>query len=217
MQQNRTNLSIVLIVVALVFLPTFSQAEWYVGGQAGFSKPNDLEDIEGIKSAKGITLNDQDLHNALGYGMKIGYFFPDRMNWLGLEFEAFTSNPHIKQQTVTASTGGSSITLSSVAGTHFRVITPAVNLILRFPGYYVEPYAGAGVGAFIGTLSSDAGSDTDLSPGVNALGGLRFYFNDEIALFTEYKYNYTKFEFSDSYIKGTYSSHALYMGLSYHF
>ncbi|MGD9852007.1 MAG: outer membrane protein [Nitrospirales bacterium] len=206
-----------LITLLLILLPTLSQAEWYVGGQFGFSRPNDWADVEGIKSAKGITLNDQDLKNALGYGVKIGYFFPDRFNWLGLEFEAFTSNPHIKQQTVTASVGGSSITLSSVAGTHFRVITPAVNLILRFPGYYVEPYAGAGVGAFIGTLSSSSGSDTDYSPGVNALGGLRFYFNDQVALFTEYKYNYTKFQFSESFIKGTYSSHGLYGGISFHF
>ena len=216
MPRNR-NTFISLIAVTFIFIPALSQAEWYVGGQFGFSRPNDLADIEGIKSAKGITLNDQDLKNALGYGIKVGYFFPDRFNWLGLEFETFTSNPHIKQQPVTASVGSSSITLTSVAGTHFRVITPALNLILRFPGYYVEPYAGAGVGAFIGTLSGDSGSATDFSPGVNALGGLRFYFNDQIALFTEYKYNYTKFQFSDSFIKGTYSSHGLYMGLSYHF
>ncbi|MGE0472659.1 MAG: outer membrane beta-barrel protein [Nitrospirales bacterium] len=206
-----------LIVMALILLPTLSHAEWYVGGQFGFSRPNDLADVEGIKSAKGITLNDQDLKNAFGYGAKVGYFFQDRFDWLGIEFETFTSNPHIKQQPVTASVGGSSITLNSVAGTHFRVITPAVNLIVRFPGYYVEPYAGGGVGAFIGTLSSSSGSDTDYSPGVNALGGLRFYLNDQVALFTEYKYNYTKFQFDESFIKGTYSSHNLYGGISFHF
>ena len=216
MSRNKQTI-IHLVILILILSPTLSQAEWYFGGQFGFSRPNDLSDVEGIKSAKGITLNDQDLKNALGYGVKVGYFFPDRFDWLGIEFETFTSNPHIKQQPVVASVGGSSITLTSVAGTHFRVITPAVNVILRFPGYYVEPYAGAGVGAFIGTLSGSSGSDTDLSPGVNALGGLRFYLNDQVSLFSEYKYNYTKFQFNDSLIKGTYSSHGLYGGFSFHF
>ena len=36
-------------------------------------------------------------------------------------------------------------------------------------------------------------------------------------LFTEYKYNYTKFKFTDSLFKATYSSHGIYGGLSFHF
>jgi len=80
-----------------LFTGTPVNAEWYVGGQVGFVKPNDLKNLEGVDSAKGIELSDSDLKNALGYGMKVGYFFPDYMDWLGLEFEVFTSNPHIKQ------------------------------------------------------------------------------------------------------------------------
>lgn len=215
MQQTRP-IFIVLTVLALSFLPTLSQAEWYIGGHAGYSKPNDLEDVKGVGSASGFTFSDLDLKDSLGYGIKIGYFFPDNLNWLGVEFETFTSNPHIKQQNIKATVGGSSTTLSDVPGEHFRIITPAINLILRFPGYYVEPYAGGGIGAFWGRLSDSSGSESDVSPGANALAGLRFYVNDEVAIFTEYKYNYTKFNFDDAY-KATYSSHGLYGGLSFHF
>ncbi len=200
-----------------LFTSTPANAEWYVGGQVGIVWPDDLKDVEGVGSAKGIELSDSDLKNALGYGMKVGYFFPDYMDWLGLQFEVFTSNPHIKQQSVTATTGGSSVSLGTVDGSHLRIITPAVNVIFRFPGYSIEPYLGPGIGAFWAHLSDSAGSDNDIAPGVNALGGFRFYVNEEVALFTEYKYNYTKFKFTDSNFKATYSSHSFFGGLSYHF
>ena len=200
-----------------LFTSTPANAEWYVAGQVGYVKPNDLKDVEGVGSANGIDLSDLDLKNALGYGGKVGYFFPDYLDWLGLEFEVFTSNPHVKQQNVTAGFGGSSSPLGDVAGSHLRIITPAVNVMFRVPGYYVEPYVGTGIGAFWAHISDSTGSDNDVSPGVNALGGLRFYFNEDVALFTEYKYNYTKFKFTDSSFKATYSSHGIYGGLSFHF
>jgi len=208
-------LAIILGIFLIMGAP--ANAEWYVAGQVGYVKPNDLKDVKGVGSANGITLSDMDLKNALGYGGKVGYFFPDYLDWLGLEFEVFTSNPHIKQQNVTASSGGTSSSLGTLAGSHLRIITPAVNAMFRVPGYYVEPYVGAGIGAFWAHISDTTGSDNDVSPGVNALGGLRFYFSDDVALFTEYKYNYTKFKFTDSSFKATYSSHSIYGGLSFHF
>jgi len=129
------------------------------------------KDVEGIRSANGIELSDLDFKNALGYGGKVGYFFPDYLDWLGLEFEVFTSNPHVKQPNVTAGFSGSSSSLGTLDGSHLRIITPAVNVMFRVPGYYVEPYVGAGIGAFLARISDSTGSDNDVSPGVNALGG----------------------------------------------
>ena len=212
--------TVVALTIALgMFLLTsiHATAEWYVGGQAGFVKPNDLKKVEGVGSANGISLSDLDLENTLGYGVKAGYFFPDDFDWLGLEFEVFTANPHVKQQKVTAGFGGNSSPLGTLDGSHLRIITPAVNLMFRFPGYYVEPYAGIGIGAFWARLSDSTGSDNDIAPGANILGGVRFYLNENIAFFTEYKYNYTKFKFKDSLFEATYSSHGLFGGLSYHF
>ncbi len=198
-----------------ILMSTQAPAEWYVGGQAGYVKPNDLKDVKALGTFSGTEFSDQDLENALGYGFKVGYFFPE-LDWLGLEFETFTANPHVKQQKVTATVGSSSTSLGVLAGSHLRIITPALNVIFRLPGYYVEPYVGGGLGAFWGKLSDADGSESDISPGVNALGGVRFYINEEIALFTEYKYNYTKFKFDDTY-KATYSSHGLFGGISFHF
>jgi len=214
---KRTLIALTIILGMCVVPSNQATAEWYVGGHAGFVKPNDLKDVEGVRSAKGIELSDLDLENALGYGLKTGYFFPDSFDWLGVEFELFTANPHIKQQKVTAGFGGSSSPLGTLDGSHLRIITPAVNVMFRFPGYYVEPYAGIGIGAFWARISDSTGSDNEIAPGANILGGLRFYFNENVAVFTEYKYNYTKFKFNDSLFEATYSSHGLFGGISYHF
>ena len=210
--------SIITIALGLFLLTnTSAQAEWYVGGQVGFVKPNDLKNVEGLGSAKGIELSDLDLKNALGYGVKGGYFFPGYMDWVGLQLEVFTANPHIKQQNVTAGFGGSSSPLGTLDGSHLRIITPAVNVIFRLPGYYVEPYIGPGIGLFVAKISDSTGSDTDMAPGANILAGVRFYLNENVALFTEYKYNYAKFKFTDSLFEATYSSHNMFGGLTYHF
>lgn len=211
---KKTFCALAIILGMFLFTNIPAHAEWYVGGQVGFVKPNDLKDLKGTGNLKGFEFSDFDLKNALGYGVKVGYFFPDYLDWLGLEFEVFTANPHIKQQNVTAKFGSSSISLGSLPGSHLRIITPAVNVMFRVPGYYVEPYAGAGIGAFWARLSDSTGSDNDIAPGANLLAGVRFYFNEEVALFTEYKYNYTKF--TDD-IKAKYSSHGLFGGLSFHF
>ena len=200
-----------------IWMGSTASAEWYGGAQFGFVKPGDLKNVEGVGSASGIELSDLALKNAFGYGIKAGYFFPDYLDWLGVEFEVFTANPHVKQQKVTAGFGGSSSPLGTLDGSHLRIVTPALNLMFRFPGYYIEPYAGAGIGIFIARISDATGSETDAAPGANILAGSRFYVNESIAIFTEYKYNYTKFKFNDSLFEATYSSHGFFGGVSYHF
>ena len=68
--------ALAILLGMFLFTSTPANAEWYMGGQIGFVKPNDLKDVEGVGSANGITLSDLDLKNALGYGGKVGYFFP---------------------------------------------------------------------------------------------------------------------------------------------
>lgn len=46
--------------------------------------------------------------------------------------------------------------------------------MVRIHDYMIEPYAGAGIGAFWAKLSDSAGSDTAVAPGVNVLGGFQF-------------------------------------------
>ncbi len=214
---HRINLPLLVFIGSVFFFVPVVNAEWYVGGQAGYVKPNDLKDVEGVGSAKGISLSDLELKDALGYGAKVGYYFPDYLDWLGVEFETFTANPHVEQQSVTAGFGGSSSPLGTLAGSHLRIIVPALNLMVRYPGYYVEPYAGAGLGVFFAKISDTTGKDKDVSPGFNGIAGLRFYVNEEVAIFTEYKYNYAHFKFKDALFETDYSSHGLYGGVSFHF
>ena len=67
----------VLAILLGIFIGTSPPAfgERYVGGQLGLVKPDDLKNVEGIGSAKGIESSDLDLKNVMGYGAKVGYFF----------------------------------------------------------------------------------------------------------------------------------------------
>ena len=53
--------------------------------------------MEGRGSALGATIDNPTLSDSAVYGVKIGYFHPGRLNWLGLELEGFNSNPHINK------------------------------------------------------------------------------------------------------------------------
>ncbi len=212
-----TMFSLLILTSCGFLLPNPSQAEWYVGGQVGYSKSNDLKNVEGTGSASGIDLSNLKLKNSVGYGVKLGYFLPEGFNWFGLEFETITSTPDIKNQDVTVRSGGVSTSLDDIDGSDLRIVAPSLNLLFRVPGYYVEPYAGGGIGPYWARLSDSTGKSSDVAPGFNGLGGVRFYVNEQWAFFTEYKYNYAKFKFNDSNLKATYSSHNFFGGVSFHF
>jgi opacity protein-like surface antigen len=50
--------------------------------------------------------------------MKLGYFHPGRLSWLGLEIEGFNTTPHLEQQ-------------GASPGSYLRVATLAFNVIAR--------------------------------------------------------------------------------------
>ena len=160
-----------------------------------------------------VNLGDRDLADAGVYGGKVGHFFGDRMDWLGVEMEAFNTTPHVEQQGL-------------VPGSHFRVTTLAFNLIgrlklgcetktvrteprsrregIRYETRYerefcrLQPYGGVGLGVFFANLSNNGNSVSDNAvPGLNALAGVRYYFTERIALFAEYKYNWAVLEFDE--------------------
>jgi hypothetical protein len=220
-------------------------SETYVAGFAGATFDANLSSIEGTGFLSGLNLNDRDLKESVVYGGKIGHFFGNRMDWLGVEMEAFNTTPHVEQQGL-------------VSGTHFRVTTLAFNLIgrlklgcktktertetrterdaktdrdIRYETQYerefcwLQPYGGVGLGVFFANLSNNGNSVSDNGvPGFNALGGIRVYFTEHIALFGEYKYNYAAFDASTSGpfgnaggFKGDYHANHVVGGLSFHF
>ena len=210
-------------------------SETYVAGFGGYTFGGKFSDVEGAGLLPGGNLGDRDLADSVVYGGKVGHFFGDRMDWLGVEMEAFNTTPHVEQDRL-------------VPGANLRVTTLAFNLIgrlkfgcetttqrtetrtegaRRYETRYerefcrLQPYGGVGLGVFFANLSNNGNSVSDNAvPGLNALAGLRYYFNERVALFGEYKYNWAALELTDGPIggfKGDYQANHIVGGLSFHF
>jgi opacity protein-like surface antigen len=154
------------------------------------------------------------------FGGKAGYFFKDEgLNWLGVELEAFTSQPTIKAQTANTThdvtflpfspdfnppppaplpncTLGSTCQIQTrIPGTvqlsesSMRLITVAFNVVARYPGTIFQPYVGVGAGAFYFSGSGQI-DGRQVVPGLNAQAGLKVLATEEWGLFVEGKYNY---------------------------
>jgi hypothetical protein len=62
---------VALLSLSLISASLTAQAEMYVGGQVGWSFPNDFTNVEGTKNLTGIGLSDLKLQNNLIYGAKL--------------------------------------------------------------------------------------------------------------------------------------------------
>ena len=219
-----------LVTLTLLFSVN-AQAEPYVAAQAGVTFPGDLTNVEGIQTLQGVKTTDLALKTSMEEGIKIGYFLPGSLKWLGVETEAFYTNPHLKQQAImlSGSVGGQSFApfSSPIDGAHVRMATWAVNLIARYPGVHFQPYAGVGLGIFWARVSGNSangiGTASDTSPGLNVLAGLRYLVSRHLGVFTEYKYNRATFDFGQDGgpfpvdTKADYTAHHVVFGVGYHF
>jgi hypothetical protein len=219
--------------------------ETYVAGYGGVTFGGTTRNLEGRGTALGAPIDDPTLADSAVYGIKIGYFHPGRLNWLGLELEGFNSTPHIRES------GG-------LPGTHLRLTTLGLNVIartklacrdrrdhrdrdVRNTGSYdsedysplrenarcpVHLYAGAGLGVFFAETSNQFGRATDNArAGLNALAGTKYFFNEHVALFAEYKFNYVDLSFDQNQVvggataglNGTYMINHVVGGLAIHF
>ena len=222
--------------------------ETYVAGFGGVTFGSTMTNVEGRGSALGATIEDPSLANSAVYGVKMGYFHPGRLNWLGLEVEAFNSTPHIRES-------------GAQPGTHLRLTTLAFNVIartklgcrdrrddrrdsrpdVRDARYWdsddysalhdnarcpMQLYGGAGLGLFFAETSNQFGRSTDNGrPGLNVLAGMKYFFNEHLALFAEYKFNYVDLKFDQNQVvggptgglNGTFLINHVVGGLAYHF
>jgi opacity protein-like surface antigen len=214
--------------------------EPYVAGFGGYTFGHSFNNAQGTGALSGVTAPGIDLANSGIYGAKIGYFLPNRFNWLGLEVEGFNTSPNFKQSAVGP-------------GASLRVTTVAFNLIARGKyacrrsenvparrtttetrtdqyGYRedtfcpLQPYVGAGLGVFFAHTNGPGGTTSDSDnavPGFNGLAGIRYFFTEHVALFAEYKYNRASFNFDNlgggTALRGDYSVSNIVGGLSFHF
>ena len=213
------------MLVSLFFVSP-AQAEWYVAGQGGVSFSNSFNSVEAVGSLAGLSFTDLDLHKSPMYGAKLGYYL-DSMSWLGVEMEAFSSTPHVKQQPVRGSFLGFSAT-RTVPGQDIRVTNWApINVVFRYQLGQLEPYAGVGLGVFFARVhdaASGESSSSNLRPGLNTQVGVRWRMTKHLSLFGEWKCNRATFNFDESTpaqetggFKGAYSAHIAAGGLAWHF
>jgi len=254
---------IVLLVLScclsllMAISPQRSDAEWYIGGYGGDSSQGKLRDVQmpllgerqalaqfpGFNHINGDTLtsslssSDISLKNSAIFGGKGGYFFKDEgFSWLGVEVEAFTTQPTIKRQTVTTVLDATFIPKNpapplsvpstiSQPGTilleesRMRLITVAFNVVARYPGTIFQPYVGVGGGAFYFSSSGQI-DGRQVVPGLNLQAGLKVLATEELGLFVEGKYNYatiTNLDPAGFGLSGVYSAFNVLAGVVYHF
>nr|MBA2253463.1 AMIN domain-containing protein [Nitrospirales bacterium] len=193
-----------------------SATERYVAAFGGFSLSQSFTNVHGAGANASVNVSDLALARTGIGGLKLG-FSPSTAKWMALETEVFYASPHFKEQNVTV-TGNSGTVSSDFSGSRARVATWAFNWIVRYPGEWIQPYAGAGLGIFWGRLADSGGtSSSDTSPGLNALAGLRIKLGQHFMLFSEYKYNRTSFDFSNSDFHVLYQAHYVVGGLGWSF
>jgi len=203
-------------------MDTPAYPEAYIAGQFGFTIPNSLSN-NNITSAgvTGASFSDLDLKNSFLFGAKLGYYSRS-VRWFGVETEVFSTTPHIKQQNVTV-TGPFGSAVTDFPGEYFRVTTWAINLVARYPGKRLQPYAGIGPGVFFARIkdSQTGESQSNTRVGLNTQLGLRYFLARHVALFGEWKYNYARFGFKEKTnldgFDSTYSANSFVFGISYHF
>jgi opacity protein-like surface antigen len=226
MRNSKSQVILPLFACLLSLAPFFStsaNAEGYVAFQLGGNFPSSLSDVEGTQNGTTVfNMSDLELKNSFLYGGKVGYYFSG-LKWLGVETEAYSSTPDIKQQAVTVSFPGLGFVTGTLAEADLRVTTLAFNLLARVPGEKFQPYAGVGLGIFFAGIDSSSGLDSDNAvPGLNILAGARYLLTKNLGLFGEYKFNHAHFSFDVTGVPGAvleadYNAHILAFGVSYHF
>jgi len=267
LRTTTTGIGLAIITLFLIHLPGPALAEWYLAGYGGYSSPGSLSDVTmnnlGERNAfqqfpgaaqippqgtltQSFNSSDVALKSSPLFGGKVGYFFQEEgFSWLGVEVEAFSSQPKIKSQTVSTTQSVTYLPFNpnvttppancipgivdcqaqvrnngalQLSESSMRLIVVAFNVVARYPGKVFQPYVGVGAGAFYFSSSGQI-DGRQVVPGVNVLTGLKLLATEEWGLFVEGKYNYASItNFDQTFgLSGNYSSFAAVAGLAYHF
>lgn len=160
------------------------------------------------------------LGGRVGYWLESLPFLALEAEFYGSLFEISEQNTSFRTSIAAAGVSGSTTPTVPLQGADMEVFTLGLNILARYPFSSIQPYGGVGVGLVRGTIDDvrvlrdvtftvdgtsftlDAGDKIyDLKGeeewvwGLQVMGGLRGFITNKIALFVEYKYLNTKFEF----------------------
>jgi opacity protein-like surface antigen len=190
-----------------------ASAEPYLAGFAGVAITPDVDlktelDLNGVSILDG-TFKDIEVDSTLVFGGKAGYFFSGKIlgGNLGIELDASHFRADVDSQTVRFSGQAFGLPVdidTTVQEAHADVTTVGLTALYRLalwesaalPNGRVQPYIGVGVAAFIATFETRTSvfpdnvdlSETDVEPGIQAIGGLKVFLTRHLALFAEYKF-----------------------------
>lgn len=226
------------VLLVSAFLPLFAhsilltstaQAESYLAAQFGYAFPQSLSNGKVTQDGLGgLDVSDQPLKSSPMFGAKLGHYF-SRARWLGVETEVTYSNPHIKQGSLTFSGPGGQATSPVLAGVTQRMIMWApVTLLLRYPGYRLQPYVGVGPAVFFASLKGPAAppGQSGTAIGLNAEAGVRYFITRHWSLSSEGKYNLARIGYTSNDsnpqadpfgFRATYSVFTVSLAIGYHF
>ena len=201
-----SNARLALVVVCLLLSGRPAAAEWFADVYAGPSLAghHDLKlDDRGVGRS---TFRDVEFGTALSWGGRFGRYF-DSLPFLGLAVDFFRFSPNIEPQSVRVegclslgSCGGGQVGTGSFDITETAL---SIDLMLRLPliktadasNGLLQPYLAIGRPLFITTvdprntrLFRNHNSDTDLSFGYKAAGGLAVQVYKSLVMFVEYRF-----------------------------
>jgi hypothetical protein len=220
--------SLLALLTPIVLFAPQAYAETYVAGQIGMTFPQSLSDGKATQDfLGGLDVSDQPLKNSLMLGAKLGHYF-SREKWIGIETGLSFANPHIKEGSLTLS-NSTGFASGTFGGVHQRmIIWDMATLMLRYPGYRLQPYVGVGPALFLAKLSGpDAPPGQSATMiGLNAELGARYYITRSWALFGEGQYHRARLGYTSNDgnpaadpfgFRATYSALTFSLGVSYSF
>jgi opacity protein-like surface antigen len=207
-------LGIALLALVLVLTPmgtamADNQKGWYMGLFAGYVIPGDLELSGPLGSA------DFSLDNSYNLGIKGGYIIP-QAPYIAVELEYnYMFAADVDTQTLA---GGGSVTGDDVTTSALMA-----NLLFRYPGDWIRPYIGFGIGwSWIDVkLTGDIfGDESDNAWAWQFLAGVNFAFAKNWS--ADLGYRYFAAENFSAPVDGVdhdlkYTNSTVILGINYHF
>ena len=205
-----------------------AQAEWYLGAYGGVTMPHATGFRQPSSSVHTTFSSNLTFDNGSIAGVKFGNYFLGgglfESKWVGLEAEVVYARPSFRAQTLTADNTGTGTASSGasltavVPHTGLGMLGGTLNVMFRYPGMYVLPYTGVGLGG-VHFSSSETGLGAVNSNKllVNLMVGMEVKLTEQFGMLVEFKHLISNFEFQSGNNTSTFQTENIVGGLTWHF